>query len=127
MNQQENKNIIRQVNAGFAAGDEDAILVHVADDIVWHITGFATARGREEFRKHIRNDAFEGNPVITTIHEVAEGEYVAVEGSVQCAVKGGGMLDLRFHNKYHLRNGKILEMRSYVVPVQNDQIPFSHE
>jgi ketosteroid isomerase-like protein len=46
-----NKEIIQKVNDGFSAGDTDAILTHVADDVRWDVIGFSTAIGKDEFRK----------------------------------------------------------------------------
>ena len=72
--------------------------------------------GKDAFRKEINNDAFEGGPTIDIKTEIEEGKYVAVEGEVQCKKKDGGMFDAFFFDIYRLRDGKIKEMRSYVVP-----------
>jgi ketosteroid isomerase-like protein len=111
-----NKEIIRKVNEAFAADDTAEILFHVADDVHWIVAGFSIAVGKEAFRKEIHNDAFEGVPVITIKNEIAEGDYVAVEGTVLATLKGGTKIPLLFHNTYRLEDGKIKEMTSYVVP-----------
>ncbi len=111
-----NKEIIRKVNNAFAADDTETILSCVADDVRWVIAGFSTAVGKEEFRAAIHNEAFEGAPVITIKNEIGEGDYVAVEGTVQTKMKGGTFFNLLFHNSYRMENGKIKEMISYVVP-----------
>ena len=111
-----NKEIIRKVNDGFAADDTETILSYVADDVRWTIAGMSTAVGKDEFRKEIHNDAFEGPPTITIKNEIEEGNFVAVEGTVQCKMKGGGIFEALFHNTYCLEAGKIKEMTSYIVP-----------
>lgn len=45
-----NKAIIRALNAGFERGDHDMILSCLADDVVWHVPAFFTARGRQVFK-----------------------------------------------------------------------------
>ena len=44
-----------------------------------------------------------------------EGDRVVVEGEVQCKKKDGGMLDAFFIDSYWLHDGKIKEMRLYLV------------
>ena len=111
-----NKEIIQRVNQGFNAGDTEAILSYLTDDVRWNIAGMSTAVGKEEFRKEIHNENFEGLPAIIIKNEIEEGDYVAVEGEVQCKKKDGGIFHAFFHNKYHLEEGRIKEMTSYVVP-----------
>ncbi|MBC7872401.1 MAG: nuclear transport factor 2 family protein [Ferruginibacter sp.] len=111
-----NKEVVRRINEGFGANDVDKILSCLADDIKWTIAGYSTAVGKEEFRKEIHNEDFEGIPVITIKNEIAEGDHVAVEGFVQSTIKGGEIFEAFFHNTYRLEDGKIKEMTSYVVP-----------
>lgn len=40
-----NKDIIRALNGGFEAGDAEAILACLSDDVVWHVPPHFTARG----------------------------------------------------------------------------------
>ncbi len=110
-----NKEIIRKVNEGFTEGDTEKILLYMADDVRWDIPGMFTAVGKDEFRKEINNEVFEGVPTITIKNEIEEGGYVAVEGEVQCMKKGGGIFDAFFFDFYRLKDGKIKEMRSYVI------------
>ena len=110
-----NKEIIRKVNEGFSEGNNEKILLYVADDVRWDIMGISTHIGKEAFRKEINNENFEGVPIITTKNEIEEGDRVAVEGEVQCKIKGGAIVNLFFFDFYRLENGKIKEMRSYLI------------
>ena len=110
-----NLEIIRKVNAGFEAGDTDAILSHLTDDIRWHINGNLAATNKEEFRKEVKNEAFEGTPVITVKNELEDGDLAAVEGEVKARFKGGAKFEGLFFDIYMLTDGKIKEMRSYVI------------
>ena len=110
-----NKEVIQKVNEGFAENDAEKIISYVADDVRWDMPGTFSHVGKEAFRKEINNEDFEGVPTIITKNEIAEGDYVAVEGEVQCKKKDGGMFDAFFFDIYRLENGKIKEMRSYVI------------
>jgi len=111
-----NKEIIRKVNDAFNADDTDTIVSYAADDVRWDVVGFSTAIGREEFRKEVENEGFKRPPIITIINEVEEGDRVAVEGTVIGRTLEGNEFELYFHNAYRLEAGKIKEMRSYLVP-----------
>jgi len=114
-----NKEIIRKLNRGFEADDTEAILSCLADDVRWDVAGFFTAMGKEEYRKQIHNDNFQGAPAITIKNEIAEGNFVAVEGSVECKMKDGSIFKAFFHNTYRLENEKVKAMTSYLVPFTN--------
>ena len=111
-----NKEVIRKLNKGFETDDIDAILSCVSDDVHWNVPGAFTANGKEEYRKQIHNENFVGAPTITIKNEVAEGDYVAVEGTVISKFKDGTIFNAFFHNTYRLENEKVKEMTSYLVP-----------
>ena len=69
-----NKEIIQMVNDGFVAGDTETILSHVADDVRWDVVGISTANGKEEFRREVENENFEGKPDITIRQAIEEGD-----------------------------------------------------
>jgi len=110
-----NKETIRKVNEGFESGDSDAILAHLAEDVHWHINGKLSAVDKESFRKEVNNEAFEGTPIINVTLQVEEGDHVAAEGTVKCNFKGGKPFEAFFFDIYRFEDGKIKEMRSYVV------------
>ncbi|HLA01851.1 MAG TPA: nuclear transport factor 2 family protein [Aestuariivirga sp.] len=112
-----NKQVIRKLNKAFEADDVEAILSCLADDVRWDVAGYFTAIGKEEFRQQIHNETFVGAPRITIINDIAEGDYVAVEGRVESRMKSGAPFKAVFHNTYRLENRKVKAMTSYVVPI----------
>lgn len=48
----------------------------MSDDVCWDNAGATISIGKEEFRKEINNDNFEGAPTIKIKTEIAEGDYV---------------------------------------------------
>lgn len=111
-----NKQIIRTLNKAFEAGDHDAIVALLTDDVVWEVPPHFTARGKAEFRSFITNPTADGPPAIELRNLVSEGDDVTVEGYVENKFVGGGVFRARFHNAYRLKGGKIAKMTSYVVP-----------
>jgi ketosteroid isomerase-like protein len=109
-----NKEIVRTINKGFEDDDVEKILSCLADDVRWEVANVFTAIGKEEFRKQIRNENFYP-PIITIKNEIAEGNFVAVEGSVESKMKDGGIFRAFFHNTYRIENSKIKVMISYLV------------
>ena len=114
-----NKEIIRVVNEGFSEGDSEKILAHVADDVRWEMPGTFIHVGKDAFRNEINNENFEDEPAITVTNEIAENDFVTVEGEVKCTKKGGAIFDAFFCDVYRLEDGKIKEMRSYVIEKNN--------
>ena len=83
----------------------------------WDVAGAFTAIGNEEYRRQIHNDNFVGAPTITIKNEIAERNFVAVEGSVECNMKDGSIFKAVFHNTYRLESEKVKAMTSYLIPV----------
>jgi uncharacterized protein len=113
---EQNKETIRRINRGFETGDDAAILACLCDDVRWDVPGAFTASGKAEFAKNIRNENFTNRPVIRHINEIAEGDYVAVEGEVESEMVSGAVFRAFFHNTYFFENGRVKKMTSYLVP-----------
>lgn len=112
------KEIIRKVNKGFMSGDVNAILEYVADDVTWEMPGVFFRRGKEEFGREAINENWQPL-VITHLNELEDGNMVAVEGTVETTKPTGEPFNLRFFDFYRLEKGKIKEMRSYVIVINN--------
>lgn len=93
-----NKILIRKLNKGFEDDDVEVILSCVADDVHWFVPGAYDVRGKAAFEREIHNEKFVGVPIINVKHEVAEGDWVSVAGSVRGRFNNGDPLYLLFHN-----------------------------
>ena len=98
---------------GFIASDHEKILSCLTDDIVWEMPGMFYLTGKEAFDKEIENDYFEGRPTIKIIRMTEENDIVVAEGSVQCKIRAGGLLDALFCDVFHMQNGKIKQLTTY--------------
>jgi len=110
-----NIEIVRKMNDGFVEGDREKIMQHVADDVRWHVIGASTLLNKKIFKKEINNTHLIGLPTLKIKNEIEQGDWVAVEGEVQYKKIDGGIVDALFFDVYHLENGKITELRTYVI------------
>ncbi|KGO87913.1 nuclear transport factor 2 family protein [Flavobacterium suncheonense] len=110
-----NKTTVHNYMEAFRILDHEAVLECLTDDVVWHIPGSFTITGKEAFDKEIENENFTGKPVIEVIRMVEENDIVIAEGTVGCQLKAGEMLHLVFCDVFHLQNGKIKQLTSYLM------------
>ena len=111
----ENKKTIQKYMDGFIASDHEKILSCLTEDIVWDMPGFFHLTGKQAFDKEIENDNFEGSPKIKITRMIEENDIVVAEGSVQGKIKAGGMLDAVFCDVFHMENGKIKHLTTYLM------------
>lgn len=109
----ENKQTVKQYMDGFIAGNHKMILDCLTGDIEWYMPGFFHLSGKAAFDKEIENDYFEGKPKIEISRMTEENNVVIAEGSVQCKIKNGGMLDALFCDVFELESGKIKKLTTY--------------
>ena len=111
----ENKQTVSKYIDGFMASDHAKVLSCLTDDVTWFIPGAVNLSGKEAFDKEIENDNFVGSPTIEIIRMVEENDIVVAEGTVKCKMKNGGMLDALFCDVFHMQNGKIKHLTSYIM------------
>ena len=100
---------------GFRSGNHELVLSCLTEHVIWEMPGYFTLNGKIEFDGEIENDAFEGHPNIEIIRLVEENDFVIAEGSVQGKRKDGGQLDAVFCDVFHMENGKIKKLTSYLM------------
>lgn len=111
----DNKQTIQNYIEGFMTSDHEKILSCLTDDVKWEVPGVFSIHGKDAFDKEIENDNFEGSPTIQIIRMVEENDIVVAEGAVQSKMKDGGMLDALFCDVFHMKNGKISQLTSYLM------------
>ena len=110
-----NKETVTRYMEGFSNSDHPIILSCLTDDVIWEMPGFFHLSGKEAFDKEIENDAFVGKPSITVTRLIEESDIVVAEGAVKSQRKDGGTLDALFCDVFHMVNGKIKQLTSYVL------------
>jgi len=109
----ENKKTVQQYMEGFIKSDHAKILACLRDDIIWYMPGVFHLTGKVAFDKEIENDSFVGSPTIEIIRMTEENNVVVAQGSVQCRIKAGGLLDALFCDVFEMENGKIKYLTTY--------------
>ncbi len=110
-----NIEVVREINRGFAIGDPELILSHLAEDVVWMMYGGFHTNGKEEYRKMIHNEEMDPNATLTISNEMEDGNRIVMEGFLECKRIAGGKFEGWFADFYEMEGGKVKEMRSYVI------------
>ncbi len=111
----QNERTIELYLDGFRRTDRPQILSCLTDDVEWVIPGMFHVRGKDDFAKHIVDEGFVGQPVITVGRLLEAGDVVVAEGSVRAPKADGTFLNLVFCDVFDMRNGKIRRLISYLM------------
>lgn len=114
----QNKITVEKYMDGFRKGDHAQILSCLTDDVHWYMPGYFQLDGKEAFDKEINNEAFTGLPDIQIKRYVEEDNVVVAEGSVQCYLKDGSLLDALFCDVFEMREGKIKRLTTYQINLE---------
>ena len=109
------KRVVERYIDGFRAGDHEAILACLTDDVTWEMPPYFELSGSAAFDEAIESDATSGLPDIQLRRLVEEDDVVVAEGSVQVALKAGGRIDALFCDVFHFRDDKICRLTTYQV------------
>jgi ketosteroid isomerase-like protein len=110
----ENKKIVEKVNASFAEGSVEGFLSQCADDVVWTMVGNKTTRGKNAIREWMASMDHEP-PKFTVDNIIAEGDFVTAFGDMTMKGKEGKNIPYAYCDIYRFRNGKIVELNSFVI------------
>jgi ketosteroid isomerase-like protein len=109
--------LVHQYLDGFRRSDHEAVLACLTDDVVWHIHGLRTTRGKAEFDDEIENPAFEGSPELTADRTVGAGDVVVVTGTGAGRHRESGPFRFAYSDLFTFRGDLIAQVDSYVVPL----------
>ncbi len=102
---------------GFRAGDHEAILALLRDDVVWVIHGHGRAEGKQAFDREIENDAFEGAPELTVQSLIEEADTVVAPHLGEGRLRGGAPFRFAGVTVFAFDGELISRVESYVVPL----------
>ena len=111
-----NKNILQQANAAVRRGDNEGFLAHCTDDLVWSTVGGETLHGKEAVRAWMV-DGYAEPPTFTVRDLVAEGDFVVAIGDIESKDEQGDPVQNAYSDVWRFRDGKMAELRAFVVPV----------
>lgn len=113
----QNREIVEEVNASFAAGDMKGFLSFCADDVVWTIVGNKSVKGKDAIREWMASMNMEP-PKFTVDNIIAEGDFVMAHGDMTMKEKDGTTAPYAYCDIYRFRDGKIAELSSFVVKTE---------
>ncbi|WP_298330253.1 nuclear transport factor 2 family protein [Haloactinopolyspora sp.] len=109
--------IVHRYMDGFRRSDHEAILACLTDDVVWHIHGLRTTRGKAEFDDAIENPAFVGSPQLTVERTMQADDVVVVTGTGTGHHREAGRFQFAYNDLFTFRDDLIAQVDSYVVPL----------
>ena len=110
-----NKELVEKINKTFEEGNMEAFLAYCADDVRWNMIGSAPVVGKEKLRTAMQ--AMDGQPLpqIAVKHLISEGEMAVCEGTMEMIDENRAPYAAAFCDVYHIREGKVLELTSYLL------------
>jgi uncharacterized protein len=112
-----NKEIVEKVNASFAEGGIEGFLSFCADDVKWTIVGEKTVNGKNAIREWMASMNMEP-PKFTVNNILAEGDFVTAYGDMTMKEKDGKTVPYAYCDVYRFRDGKIVELTSFVTKTE---------
>lgn len=113
-----NKAFVEKIDMAFSAGDTGFIISHMHNDVVWEMIGGSVFSGKKEVEKMLNDMGETSPPEITRTRITAEANRVVAEGFVQAITKEGAPFDAAYCDSYVIEDGKIKELRSYLVELK---------
>jgi ketosteroid isomerase-like protein len=117
-----NKRVLQQANDAVKAGDNEGFLSYCVDDLVWSTVGGETLHGKEAVRSLMAKEYVQP-PTFTVRELVAEGDYVIALGDIESRDDAGKPVQNAYCDVWRLRDGKLAELRAFVIPVGNQSPP----
>jgi ketosteroid isomerase-like protein len=113
-----NKEIVEKINAAFAEGSIEGFLSFCSEDVEWTIVGDRTVKGKEAIRQWMASMKMEA-PKFTVYSVIADGDLVASDGDMTMKDKDGKVVPYAYCDVYRFRNGRIVQLRSFVVKTES--------
>ena len=112
-----NKEIVEKVNASFAEGGVEGFLTYCADDVVWTMVGNKTTKGKNAIREWLTSMDTEP-PRFTVDNMIGDGDFVTAYGEMTMKDKDGKVVPYAYCDIYRFRDGKIVELSSFVIKTE---------
>lgn len=111
---QKNKAILEEANAAVAEGNNEGFLSFCANDVKWTFVGDKTLKGKEAVRQYMAT-TYKEPPKFTTANLIAEGDFVTALGDITLDDEDGKAAHHWYCDIWRFRDGKIVELRAFVI------------
>ncbi len=116
-----NKRLVETYLDGFRENDHEKILSCLADDIEWTVFGHFHLTGKQAYDEAIDGPGYVGPPRLDVVRMVEEGDTVMAEIGGRAPQADGGTLRMSMAEVFVIRDGKIVERRAWVIPLQENE------
>jgi uncharacterized protein len=106
--------VVEKVNAAFAAGDVEGFLAHCADDVVFTMVGHRRVEGKSAVREWMAHPSSQSPPKFSVQSVIATDDRVVCYGDMTMT-EADGTGSYEYCDVYSFENGKVKELRAYVV------------
>ncbi|MBD1848833.1 nuclear transport factor 2 family protein [Leptolyngbya sp. FACHB-711] len=114
---EKNKAILEEANAANAAGNYEGFLSFCTDDTKWTFVGDKTLNGKEAVRQYMAETYIEP-PKFTVANLIAEGDFVTAVGDITLKDADGKADHYSYCDVWRFRDGKIVELRAFVIKTE---------
>lgn len=112
---QNNKQILEQANAAVTRGDYESFLSFCTEDTQWTFVGDQILRGKEAVRQYMAT-AYLEPPKFIVEQLIAEGDFLTAVGKISMKNEQGDMVDYFYCDVWRFADGKMAELKAFVVP-----------
>ena len=116
----ENKAVLERANAEVAKGNNEGLLACCTDDVGWEFVSGQTLRGKAAVRQYMKETYVEP-PRFTVTQMIAEHDFVTVLGDITLKGKDGADVHYAYCDVWCLRDGKLAELRAFVVEMKEQR------
>lgn len=109
-----NKDVLTRANAAVSAGDYEGFLSFCSEDTHWTFVGDRVLVGKEAVRQYMV-EAYVEPPDFHVDTLISEGDYLTALGKISLKDETGQLRHYSYCDVWRLRDGKLFELRAYVV------------
>ncbi len=110
----QNKEILEKGNAAIVKGDNEVLLSYCADDTHWIFMGDQTLKGKEAVRQYMKA-AYVEPPKFSVSDMISKDNFVIAIGEITLKNEAGKPLIYSYCDVWKFKDGKIVELRAFVV------------
>lgn len=108
------KTVLAAANDAVSRGDHAGFLAHCTDDVVWRFIGDRTLEGKAAIRAYM-DETYRQPPQFDVDWMIADGDHVVAIGRITLADADGIRTTYDYSDAWRLRDGKLAELRAFVV------------
>lgn len=110
-----NKEIVEKLNVAFAENKPEVFLDACADNATWRMVGDKSYEGKEAIKEFMNSMKDMEPPKFTVDNTFGDGDFVTSYGDMMMKDENGKDTPYSFCDIYQFRDGKIIDLRSFVV------------